>query len=447
MNAQEFAKKLMERAAELGFDNLEVYFESDEAIETRVHNQQLDVYTVSNVQGVAVRGKHNGKMGTAYTERLDEEALDPLLESAKQNAEIIEQQTEVPLLDDGNPIIVTNDASFPTAEEITAWIKRLEQKAVSLDPKVTKANFCRITVKRSTKSIRNSLGLQRAAESFQMFAALSVIAKEGNDVKTGGCFKKIDELSDEMIEEIAHKAVQEAVSQLGATSMKSGSYSVILRNNVARSLLGIYFTAFSAEQVQKGLSFYGDKKGTKVARESISIIDDPALADAPIQQPFDGEGAATSRKLVINQGTLECFLYDLKAAYKDGVSTTGNANRPSYKSGIDIAPSNFYIENGAVTFDQLLEQMGDGVVITEVQGTHSGTNRVSGDFSLSAHGFYVENGKVAKPIHQITVSGNFFEMLSEVEELADDLEFSFPTGRGAFASPSLLIPSLSIAGE
>jgi PmbA protein len=274
-----------------------------------------------------------------------------------------------------------------------------------------------------------------------------VIVQEGSDVKTGTCIRKIDQLSDESLQEIARKAVNEAVSMLGAKSLKSGDYPVVLRHDVATSLLEVFHTVFSAEQVQKGLSYYQGRIGEDIASPLITIIDDPGSETAAFQTPFDADGVPTYKKTLIEQGKLTTFLHNLKTAEKEAVSSTGNASRSSYKSGIEIAPSNLFIANGENSFEDLLKKVGNGVLITDVQGTHSGTNDVSGDFSLAADGYWIENGEMVRPIHQITISGNYFHLLNQVEALANDMEFSLPSKNGSFASPSWFVPSLAVAGE
>lgn len=137
----------------------------------------------------------------------------------------------------------------------------------------------------------------------------------------------------------------------------------------------------------------------------------------------------------------------LKSAAKKQNASTGNAGRASYKREIEVAPTNLYIENGGASLDDLFAQMNDGLYIVEVQGVHSGTNKVSGDFSLAAHGFWVENGAIARPVHQITISANYFDLLKEVKALGNDMEFTLPIGqRSSYASPSWLIPSIAVAG-
>lgn len=161
---------------------------------------------------------------------------------------------------------------------------------------------------------------------------------------------------------------------------------------------------------------------------------------------FDGEGVACKYKKVIDKGVLKTYLHNLKTARKDGVETTGNASKGSYKSSISIAPSNFYVEKGEKTLEEIIKSSDKAIMITELQGLHSGLNSVSGDFSLAALGYLIEEGKIVRPVEQIIVSGNYFEMIKNIEEVGSDLKFGLP-GEAYIGSPSLKVKSLAIAGE
>ena len=140
------------------------------------------------------------------------------------------------------------------------------------------------------------------------------------------------------------------------------------------------------------------------------------------------------------------LIYNLKTAKKDGVKSTGNASKASYASPIDISPSNFFIKPGVKSKEELIKTLGQGIFITEVQGLHSGANSVSGDFSLSAKGFEIKDGEKIRPLEQITIAGNFYNMLLDIVEVGADLKFGIPSG-GCYGSPSLIVKELSVAGK
>ena len=228
-------------------------------------------------------------------------------------------------------------------------------------------------------------------------------------------------------------------------TVPSGDYRIILRRDAARDILATFAGVFSAEAVQRAL-LLGDKLGTKIAASHVTLTDNPAAKGRRFPS-FDGEGVAVQATTVIKDGQLTNFLHNLKTSKKAGVETTGNANRGSYKSPVGIAPTNFYFEPGTASFDELVKELHQGLIIIDVQGLHSGANPVSGDFSLGAYGYLVEGGRIARAVDQITVSGNFFTLLQDVAAVGTDLEFGAPGGGGNIGSPSLLIKSLAVAGK
>ena len=161
---------------------------------------------------------------------------------------------------------------------------------------------------------------------------------------------------------------------------------------------------------------------------------------------FDAEGVPTRKKAVIENGRFNTLLHNLKTAHKQGVQTTGNACKAGYAAPISVAPSNFYFAPGDISRDELLRLTGDGVMITGMAGMHAGVDAISGDFSLSCKGFTIENGAIGRPVAQITLAGNFFDLLKNVVAFADDLKFGFPS-KSWMGSPSVLVEGLSIAGE
>ncbi|HQB63961.1 MAG TPA: metallopeptidase TldD-related protein, partial [Sedimentibacter sp.] len=292
----------------------------------------------------------------------------------------------------------------------------------------------------------NTKGLFLRDKSNIAYTYIAVVAKDGEDIKTGMAYRTGNDFNAFNAQDIAREAVDEALALLGARSVKSGDYNVIIRNSAAADLLEAFTGIFSAEAVQKNLSLLKGKLNEKIASDKFTLIDDPYMEGGLASKSFDGEGVACKYKKVVDKGVLKTYLYNLKTAKKDGVDTTGNASKGSYKSSIGISPSNFFVEKGERTLDEMIADIDKGILITELQGLHSGLNSVSGDFSLAALGFLIQDGKISRPVEQITMAGNYFDMLKNIEETGSDLKFGMP-GEAYIGSPSLRIKKLSIAGE
>ena len=240
-------------------------------------------------------------------------------------------------------------------------------------------------------------------------------------------------------------AAEEALSGLEAKQVLSGAYRALLRNDVAGTMLSTFSGVFSADNAQRGLSRLKGREGEAVAAACVTLMDDPHRPGSASSAPFDGEGVATVPKAVIEDGRLTTLLHNLKTAHKQGVATTANASRAGYASPVGVAPTNFYFRPTDEGFDAMLARLGDGLLITDLQGMHAGANPITGDFSLAAKGFTVKGGKIEAPVNQITVAGNFYDLLMHIEAVGGDLEFHAP-GASCFGSPSLLVKGLSVAG-
>ena len=210
-------------------------------------------------------------------------------------------------------------------------------------------------------------------------------------------------------------------------------------------MLETFAPVFSAENAQKNRCRCSRARiGETVAAPCVTIADDPLRTDAASPaRPFDAEGVPSRRNVVVENGIFKTFLHNLKTAAKDGVESTGNASKGSYAAPVRVASTNFFIEPGKEELAALLESIGSGLLITVVEGLHAGADEVSGDFSLLARGFVVEDGLRGRAVEQITIAGNFFEMLKNVRAVASDLLFT----AGGIGSPSVDVGLLSVAGK
>ena len=435
---QAFLNRLMDAASKAGLTACEAYVVESDSFEAGSTEGEIIEYNSNTTRALGFRGIYKGRMGYASTEAFDGEAVDQLVKGVLESAELNEDPDEVFLYDgagEAPEINLQNPAlaQISPQEKINRLLT-MEKLIKTADPRIDKTAYNGIYNVHSTVRILNSHGMNRCYTEDACGLSGNASAKEGDSITTGGfavnarSFDKLD------AEKIAAETVRRTVQGLNAKPVPSGKYRVVLFNEAMTSLLGVFSGIFSAEVAQKGLSLLAGKAGQQIAAPCVSLIDDPLLPDGMASRPFDAEGVPSSAHTVVENGVFQTFLYDLKTAHKDGVATTGNANRASAASSVHVAPSK--------SFDALLEGIGEGIVITEVSGLHAGANPVSGDFSLLSKGYTFRNGKRDKAVEQITVAGNFYELLKSVQELANDLAFP----RGGIGSPSVDVGELSISG-
>ncbi|NMB95848.1 MAG: TldD/PmbA family protein [Clostridiaceae bacterium] len=454
MNFNEFKEKLFATARRAGFEEFELYYSSGESFRVNIYEKEIDNYSVNSTNGLGFRGLYNGSMGYAYTEILDDEAIDLLINNAKENASIIDNSDnqDIEKIYEGSekyPEMNNYNQELNNVSESDKieFAFEMEKKALEKDDRIKSIQRCMVQSFSGSVSIVNSKDLELYHKENGIFSLLIPVVSQNGKSNTAVAFRAGRDFSQMYADDIVNEAVENALAYIGADTVKTGKYKVILRNDAAADLLQTFAPIFSADRVQKGMSLLKNKVGKKIGSDALTIIDDPLLKNGMASSPFDGEGVACFTKEVVKDGNLVTLLHNLKTAIKDGVKSTGNASRPSYASTIDVSPSNFFIKPGQLEFSQLLDEIGNGLLITELQGLHSGANSISGDFSLAAKGFEIVNGNIAKPIEQVTVAGNFYNVMKSVIDVGNDLKFGLPSGYGCFGSPSLFIQELSVAGQ
>ncbi|ALC92316.1 peptidase U62 [Bacillus sp. FJAT-18017] len=438
---------LFKEAEKNGFTDVEIYSEKKEVFGCQVYKGEIDQYEIAEDGGLSFRGIIDGKMGYAYTEKLDEDSIPFLIRNAKENAQIMNDEAREEIFTGSSHYENGNFYSDSLDEigipEKIQFIKDVEKELHDFDPRFQATDWCAIRNESVTRTLANNKGLNVSDRLNFLYAYIEAIVKDGDETKTAFEFKLSQDFNKLNAKEIAQKAAEKAIAQLNSRPIESKNYSVLIKNNAAAQLLAVYSGNFSAENTQAGVSPLKDKSGDEIASSKITIVDDPFLEGGLGCRTFDSEGVAVRKLTVVESGVLQSLLHNQKTAKKDGTSTTGHAYKDSYKSAVKVGPSNFYIEPSKVEFDELLGSIDEGVLITSLSGLHSGANTVSGDFSVAANGFYVKDGKVQYPVNLMTIAGNFYQMLGDVAEIGADLTFPLsPIG-----SPSILVKSLSVTVE
>ncbi len=438
-----YRDKAFAYALKNGCGAAEVYYNEAEELEVQSLDSTLDKYAVSRKAGLNLRVQLNGKNGYAYTEALDDP--EELVKRAMDNARAIESDDEHPM--QGKSVYQKIEKKEIPLLKLSEREKielafELENKTKALDTRVKRLMYCNVTTLKGIKRIHNTLGLEADSERETALTYAVAVLEQDGESKDGLGFRVNADAMD--IDSVAKEAVREGAAMFKASSAPVGKYRILLRNDAAAGLLEAFCSMFSADQAQKGLSLLKDKEGEKVASDIVTILDDPFHEFAP--RAFDGEGVPCIKKAVVDNGVFKTLLHNLKTAKKAGVPSTGNAGRAGAASPVDISPTNFYIVPGKRGYDELLKELDNGIVLTELSGMHSGLNPVSGDFSLLAKGLLVENGTVVRPVDQITVAGSFFSLMKGILEIGSDLRFGFPYGSNV-GSPSLLINELMISGK
>ena len=448
MKMDAFMDKLLSRAKESGMEAAEAYCQQSEKFRARTMNGELDDYQVSASCGLSLRGTVNGRMGYASTQAMDENAIDQLIEGVKESAALTEakEQDEIFAGDAEYPAFEapTSDLGQVSAEAKVAAALAIGEAAKAADERITQVQFPTVSTFSSTVTLRNTYGLNLAFSDRLWVASVGALAPKANGTMAnsyysdcGRDFAKLDPKA------IGSEAARRTTESLDATSVEAGEYRIIMDREAMADLLATFCGVFSAENTQQSMSLLGGKEGETIAASTVTLMDDPLLPGGYGSCPFDAEGSASRTKAVIDQGVLKTLLHNRKTARKQGVSTTGNAARMSYASPVTVAPTNLFFKPGEKDLAGLMEEMGSGLVITEISGLHAGADPISGDFSLLSKGYTVEGGKRGHAVEQITIAGNFYQLLKNIRAVGSDLYFpGSPIG-----SPSVDVGTLVVSGQ
>ncbi len=447
MNFDAVKAALVAEAERLGLSEYDVFFMESESGSTETLKDEISSFSSGVGGGVGFRCIVNGHMGCASTELLTEEEMKRLVVCAAANAEILENRDE-PIIFDGSSHYETPTVPPycpPTTTEMKELALALQRSTYGQNEYIADGTQSGVFCERVSMSFLNSHGLSLSHTAGVCGAYVQAVVNKNGESQAAFDFAVGTQGKE--VEDLPKRVTEEAISLLGAAEIKSGKYDVILSGKQMRAMLSAFASAFSAKSAQLGLSLLKGKEGEKIAADCVTVIDDPLREGSPMQLPFDGEGVATYRKSVIENGVLKTLLYDLATAKRAGCSTTGNGQRSSYSDSVSIAPYNFYLAPGKESEEALLARLGNGLYITELKGLHAGANAVTGDFSIESAGFMVRDGKRAEAIRSFTIAGNFFDFLKEIEALADTVHFGMPGGFTVFGSPDVLLRRMSVAGK
>ena len=437
---------LFDAAKQAGLDEYEVYFMESDGISAETLKDEISSFSSTVSGGICFRCIVNGKIGSASTELLTREEMTELVERAKNNAKYIENDDKA-IIFKGSPEyakIAPNNMAKSDAAEIKEIALELIKKTYEQSEYITDGTQTYAVQEKTKMILANSHGLYLENEVGVCGALVqAVVAKDGESQYGGDLETGFDK---EKLKKLPKEAIDEALSKIGAKEIPSGKYDIILDGKQMRALLSAFSSVFSGRNAYLGLSLLKEKEGQSVAADCITLVDDPTYGNSPMQTAFDGEGVATYKKNVIENGVLKTLLYDLASADKVGKESTGNGIRSSYASAVSIAPYHFYIEGGQQNDDELFCRLGNGIYITELKGLHAGANAVTGDFSIESAGFEIKDGKIGAPIKSFTVAGNFFELIKSIEALSNNVKFGFPAGFTVFGAPNTLIRGCSVAG-
>lgn len=306
-----------------------------------------------------------------------------------------------------------------------------EDSARSDHPDISNSEGASVDTYQGIRIFGNSLGFLHGYASTRHSISCSMIGERDGNMERDYWYsvaRNPEQL--ESAELVGKKAAERTVMRLGARSLSTRKSPVLYSAETASGLIGSFLGAISGGSLYRKSSFLLDSLGTQVFPDFFQLIEQPHLLGALGSACYDGEGMATHENKLVTDGILNSYLLSSYSARKLGMQATGHAG------GVH----NLCAQSGDKNFQQLLQEMGTGLVVTELMG--QGVNPVTGDYSRGASGFWVEQGEIQYPVQEITIAGNLKDMFQHILAVGNDIDY-----RGNIRTGSILIEEMAIAGE
>jgi PmbA protein len=430
-------------------EQVEAYVIRSRETEIKVFSGEVESLAVAEAAGIGVRIVVDGRQGIAYAGSLDADVVADVLADARDNA-------SYGAVDPAHGLATPADVDGVAVPQLDLW--RDDVLATPTDAKVELAIAADRAVLAADPRVRGvestdygdaalemamvaSTGVRAAIRRTSSSVSSFALAGERDETQTGMGFDVGRGFGDLDVDRVATMAAERSTRMLGATQPATRRLAVVFDPMVTASVLALIGSALSGEAVLKGRSMFADRMGEAIAAPAVTIVDDPTNPAAFGATPVDGEGVPTRAVPLVRDGTLMGFLHNLYTARRSGAATTGSAVR-GYASTPGVGARALHLAPGAKSAAEVMATVPEALYVQSVSGLHSGTNAVSGDFSVGAEGLMVRDGQFGEPVREITVASTLPRMLLDVVEVGDDLTW-LP---GGTAGVTLLVADMTMAG-
>lgn len=446
-NHATLAADLLARAKMLGATEADLVIADGDTFSVQVRLSAVERLTKAREKRLGLRVFFGKRSATTATSDFTRDSLAQLVSETCTLAKAVAEDQASGLPEAGQmatdyPDLDLYDSTTLESEAQIELARRAEAGACEADPRITNSEGAEFDSTSGHVTLANSHGFMGNYRSSSFSVAVSPIA---SDPGTGGMQRDswyavsrwFSRLEDPEL--VGREAARRTLRRLGARKVKTSRAPVIFDPETAATLLGHLCAAANGYALYKGASWLTGQLGQRIAAESVTIYDDGRLRDGLGSRPFDGEGLATRKTVVVDRGILNSYLLDTYSGGKLGLSSTGNASRGVGESP-SVGPTNFYLSPGSSTPADIIGSVKQGLYVTELIGF--GVNLATGDYSRGAAGIWIENGELTYPVQEITIAGNLKTMLRSMEMIGNDLRF-----RARVVSPTVRIGEMTIAGS
>jgi PmbA protein len=398
-------------------------------------------------RGIGLRVLYQGRQASGSTSDLSPQAVDELISSTVEMAKLtsVDDAAALPYGDELAREVADLGLYDPSVNALTTerkieMARSAEEAARGADARITNSEGSACSTATGKSLLVNSAGFAGEYQGTSCALTVAPIAKENGQMQVavwGDRQRALGSLDSP--ETLGLEAAMRALRKLNARKVRTQEAPIVFESSVAEELLGDFFAAVDGYSIFRRASFLVGRLGEMIAAPALTVIDDGRMRGAVGSRPFDGEGLATRQTVVVENGVLKNYLLNTYTARKLGLRSTASAIRPLTGAPV-VGFSNFFIAPGVYKADEIIASVKNGFYVTEMIGF--GFNAVTGDFSRGASGWWIEDGKLAFPVEEVTVAGNFRDMLRGIEMIGNDLRF-----RGRVAAPTIKIDHMMVSGE
>jgi PmbA protein len=423
-------------ARQLGATESEVAISVDTGLSVTARLGEVETLEYQRDRGMGITVYRGKRKGSASTADLGAVAIRETIAKAYSIAGFTAEDdcaglpdpdtlaTDIPDLDLSHPWSIEPDEARDMAVAC-------EAAALAVDKRIGNSEGATLSSHRGIRVYGNSLGFLGGYPSTIHSLSCVVIAQERDEMQRDYWYSSVRDWRElENGEKIGRTAAERALRRLNARKPSTTTAPILYVPELARGLIGHFLGAVRGGSQYRRASFLLDSAGTQVFPDWFNISERPHIPKALGSAPFDSEGCATRDRELIASGVLDGYVLGTYSARKLGLKTTGNAG------GVH----NLFVGHGDENLEGLIRRMGRGLVVTELMG--QGVNGVTGDYSRGAAGFWVEDGTIAYPVHEITIAGNLKDMLRNIVAVGSDVD-----ARGGVRTGSILVEQMTVAGE
>jgi PmbA protein len=433
---QNIANVILQEAKKRGADQAEVGIAANKGFSVTAREGDVETIEYHQDKSIEVMVYFGKRLGAASLSDVRHEAIVAAVEAACHIAKFTGEDPASGLPDKSDlafnyPELKMDYPWAITVEEAGQLAVLCEAEAIKHDPKRLSGESCDVTTINANTVYANSLGFCGVLANTRHELSCVMIAKEGDDMQREYSYTvAIDPTKLTPVEVVAKQAAERTLGRLGARRLPTMKAPVIFMAEEARGLLGHFCAAISGGSVYRKATFLLDHLGKKVFPDFVQLAEQPHLPFGLGTVAFDDDGVLTRPNVFIENGILQSYALGVYSARKLDMKTTGNAG----------GMHNLTIKHGDKDLPALIKSMGNGLLVTELMG--QGVNIMTGDYSRGASGFWVENGVIQYPVHEITIAGKLQDIFSHFVEIGSDVDV-----RGNIRTGSILVEEMMIAGE